>query len=148
MTNYGIIGVRGVIYDGQKLLVVTNKWVPGYYVLPGGGMNPGESITGALKREIVEELGVTPSVGQLIAVHQIKNDGNLSAPGFIFHITNPDDFKNIDLTQTTHGEDEIDEFEFTDDYTKLLPQEIIPLLENIKNRSYLTSTKLIISQGI
>jgi len=137
MEDYGSIGPRAVIYDGEKLFVVTNKWVPGYFVLPGGGMDPGESVTKALEREIMEELGIKAEVGALMAIHQIKQaDDTFMAPSFIFHVTNHQDFKNIDLSQTTHGEEEIDEFKFTDDYSLVLPQEIIPLLKNIEDNEY------------
>jgi|GEM_PF-1474604 ADP-ribose pyrophosphatase YjhB (NUDIX family) len=135
MDDYGSLTARGVIYDSDKgLFVVTNQWVPNHLVLPGGGIEPGEAITDGLKREIAEELGVEAIIGNLIVVHQIKKDDKCSAPSFIFHITNHEDFENIkDLTDTTHGQDEIDEFKFTDDYSLVLPQEVIPLLDNIQD---------------
>lgn len=52
------IGVRAIIVNDLKqvaLMHVTNK---GYYKLPGGGVDPGETLEDALKRELNEEAGV------------------------------------------------------------------------------------------
>lgn len=48
--------VRGIIMDGQKILMVYSP-VNGDYKFPGGGMEPGETHETALLREIREETG-------------------------------------------------------------------------------------------
>lgn len=49
------IAVRGVIYEGNRILMVkTNR---GDYKFPGGGVEEGESLKEALLREIAEETG-------------------------------------------------------------------------------------------
>ena len=63
------IAVRGIVWDGNKLLMVqTNK---GDYKFPGGGMDSGESYEETLRREIMEETGyqiisIGEKLGQVI----------------------------------------------------------------------------------
>jgi 8-oxo-dGTP pyrophosphatase MutT (NUDIX family) len=68
------IGIKGLIRNrsGKVLLLKVPAWRgnPGYWDLPGGRMNPGETFEQTLRREIEEEIGVqyngTPK--QLMAV--------------------------------------------------------------------------------
>jgi 8-oxo-dGTP pyrophosphatase MutT (NUDIX family) len=49
------LGVRGLVIDkDQKIFLVTHTYVPGWQ-LPGGGVEPGETMAEALARELVEE---------------------------------------------------------------------------------------------
>ncbi len=78
-------------------------------------MDNGESIIDALSRELIEETGVKPIIGNLLYVQQFKEQdtGNEQLELF-FHITNNQDYLHIDLSLTTHGEEEIEEFAFVD----------------------------------
>jgi ADP-ribose pyrophosphatase YjhB (NUDIX family) len=72
------VGIRGRIAVGcsaavvdpatQKILLVrradNERWA-----VPGGYMDPGESVTEACAREVLEETGVRVSVGRLIAIY-------------------------------------------------------------------------------
>ena len=54
-----------IVRDGQ-LLAIRNKDSDGdWYILPGGGQNPGEPLTAALRRECYEEIGAEVKVGEL-----------------------------------------------------------------------------------
>ncbi|MFC1959905.1 NUDIX domain-containing protein [Chloroflexota bacterium] len=56
---YGLI-----VHEGRILLV---RHTPtGKYILPGGGIDKGEPILTALKREIWEETGITVEVGRFL----------------------------------------------------------------------------------
>ncbi|MFC2055421.1 NUDIX domain-containing protein [Chloroflexota bacterium] len=44
-----------------KLIDSEGEW----YLLPGGGQNPGETLNEALRRECIEEIGIEVSVGRL-----------------------------------------------------------------------------------
>jgi len=58
--------VAAIIRDNQKILITQrfdNVHLPGLWEFPGGKVEPDESLTAALEREIREELGVTILVG-------------------------------------------------------------------------------------
>ena len=50
------LGVRAMLIDGDRILLVKHTYLPGWY-LPGGGVEAGESLGEALVREIREETG-------------------------------------------------------------------------------------------
>lgn len=51
-----------IIYEGKLITIYREKVVDGvkkkYYVIPGGGVEKGETVIEATKREVVEELGI------------------------------------------------------------------------------------------
>ena len=58
--------VAAIIRDNQKILITRrfdHVHLPGLWEFPGGKVEPDESLTAALEREIREELGVTILVG-------------------------------------------------------------------------------------
>lgn len=55
-----------IIRDGKLLLTKNVGWRgDDYYLLPGGGQEPGETLVQALERECLEELGAKIRVGKL-----------------------------------------------------------------------------------
>jgi 8-oxo-dGTP pyrophosphatase MutT (NUDIX family) len=50
------VGVRAVLLDGRKVLLVRHTYTPGWQ-FPGGGVEPGETAETAGAREALEETG-------------------------------------------------------------------------------------------
>jgi ADP-ribose pyrophosphatase YjhB (NUDIX family) len=132
------IAVRAVIVQDGKLLCVQNKPYNTYvnvreWSTPGGGIDEMESIVPALQREIFEELGVHALIGKLLYVQQFYF-GDKEHMQFFFHVTNPQDFAAIDLSITSHGENEIARVTFIDPATEGLRPRFLalePLSEDI-----------------
>lgn len=114
------ITVRGIIIDEQgRIFAQRLKAKDGardYYCTPGGGLDAGETLLEGLRREMIEETGVEPEIGQLLFMQQYFEDVkyNVEFVEFFYHITNAADYKQINLASTTHGEIEVHECGFID----------------------------------
>lgn len=71
------VGARALIIEDESVLLVEFDDETGlHYNLPGGGVDPGESITEALKREAQEEASVGIEVGSLLFVIEYEPKRN------------------------------------------------------------------------
>ncbi|KAF0095040.1 MAG: NUDIX hydrolase [Puniceicoccaceae bacterium 5H] len=59
-----------IIHDGKLLATKMRDWRGVYYILPGGGQQPGETLEDAVKRECLEEVGVEVEVDRLLYVRE------------------------------------------------------------------------------
>ena len=50
------LGTRTMLIDGDKVLLIRHTYIPGWQ-FPGGGVEPGEALDAAAKRELLEESG-------------------------------------------------------------------------------------------
>ena len=114
------VTVRGIVlYEGKLLCVRLKPYKDhlkrdnSYWCLPGGGLDEGEALIAGVEREMVEETGIQPVVGALLYVQQFMH-GDKEYIEFFFHITNSEDYLHIDLSKTTHGQQEIEEIGFVD----------------------------------
>ena len=113
------IAVRAIIVRDDQLLCVRLKKYEDkstgddndYWCTPGGGVEEGEALIPALEREIIEELGPKPEVGNLLFIQQFIH-ADTEHLEFFFNILNADDYMDIDLDQTTHGAIEIEAVQF------------------------------------
>jgi 8-oxo-dGTP diphosphatase len=65
-----IVGVGAVVLDGGRVLLVRRAHEPlkGEWSLPGGALELGETLAGALVREVQEETGLQIRVGPVVEV--------------------------------------------------------------------------------
>ena len=64
------VGCSAAIFDAtRQRILLTRRADNGQWCVPGGYMEPGESLTEACAREVVEETGLHVRVGRLIAVY-------------------------------------------------------------------------------
>ena len=114
------VNVRGIIWNDGKLLAVKHKNDDGsevdYWAVPGGGLDPHESLIAGVARELREETAVPARVGKLLFVQQFssRRRDHSEELEFFFYIQNPHDFTNVDLSTTSHGKEEIARIEFID----------------------------------
>jgi len=59
---------RAVVFDDDKNVALLHVQKGGYYKLPGGGMESGEDLITAVKRECLEEIGCAIDVDQEIGM--------------------------------------------------------------------------------
>ncbi len=62
------IAVSALIFDGEHILLALRRDIE-WWNLPGGGMEDGETVDEALRREVSEETGLEVEVGQLVGVY-------------------------------------------------------------------------------
>lgn len=114
------ITARAIILDDDgKLFCVRLKGYGGknerdFWCLPGGGMYPAEPIVQTLRREMIEETGIKAQVGNLLYIQQFVENPGEEQLEFFFHVTNTDDYKDIDISGASHAEEEIAEYGFVD----------------------------------
>lgn len=96
----------------------------------------GEALIDGVKREMLEETGVEAQVGNLLYVQQFTH-GEKDYLEFFFHITNSQDYLNIDLANSTHGGTEIEEIDFIDPSS----MHVLPAFLKTENIAELIETK-------
>ena len=124
------IGVRGIIFQNGQLLGVKHLEIgedgsrgeAAFWALPGGGLDPHESLEDGLRREITEELNVDPTIGKLLFVQQFPSDREDCDEEleFFFEITNVDDFHDVDITASSHGSIELARCSFIDPHHEVV----------------------------
>ena len=62
------IAVSALIFDKQRILLTHRRDID-WWNLPGGGMELGETVEEAVKREVLEETGLEVEIEQLVGVY-------------------------------------------------------------------------------
>lgn len=127
------INVRGLVWRDGKILAVKHRNDDGsespYWALPGGGLDPMEDLRSGVKRELMEETGVSATVGNLLYVQQFRSerDNFEEELEFFFHVEDSPAFSSVQLESTSHGAAEIAQIKFVN------PKEV-PMQPNILSK--------------
>jgi ADP-ribose pyrophosphatase YjhB (NUDIX family) len=67
--NSIVASVTAVVRDEAGRVLLVHKTDNDLWALPGGGVDPGESVSDAVVREVAEETGIDVTVGRLVGVY-------------------------------------------------------------------------------
>lgn len=87
------LAVGGVVVDRGRLLLVRRGRGPaiGKWSVPGGRVEPGETLAGAVERELEEETGLAVESGELVGwVERIGPGHHFVIMDFWAHLIGPD----------------------------------------------------------
>jgi len=95
---------RGLVFSEEGKIALMNVSNLGYYKLPGGGIDEGESVFDAFKREILEEVGAQiKEIKELGLFIEIKNIHNFIQFSYCFSSKIDGDLKDLELTEKEEG---------------------------------------------
>ena len=69
MPTYIVPAARAVIFDDQDRILLIRRGDNKQWALPAGGMEPGESVTECMAREVWEETGLTVESATAFAIY-------------------------------------------------------------------------------
>ena len=93
--NSIVPSVTAIVRDGAGDLLMVHKTDNNLWALPGGGVDPGESVTEAILREVLEETGIDVEVVRLSGVYtnprhvMAYDDGEVRQQFSLCFIANP-----------------------------------------------------------
>lgn len=80
------VGVGVIVQDQQGDILLEKRSDCGMWGLPGGKIEPGESVMATALREVKEETGLTISITQLLGVYSGPVDRIVSYPDNVVHL--------------------------------------------------------------
>ena len=72
-----VLGASGIVWDGAENLLLIRRSDNARWALPGGMMEPGESIAECLVREVHEETGVEVEPVRLVGIYSDPTYGHV-----------------------------------------------------------------------
>ena len=85
--------VVAVVKNSDGAVLLTKRAIPPYmgkWVMPGGKIDLGEPITAALKREVMEEVGLDVHIEGLIDIYEIvPSDEHLEHYVILYYLASP-----------------------------------------------------------
>jgi ADP-ribose pyrophosphatase YjhB (NUDIX family) len=94
-----LVGAEVLVFDQDDRLLLTRRADTGDWAIPGGMMEPGESLEETARREVLEETGLDIGQMQLLAMY--------SGPAFYYKYPHGDEVYNVSaayLTREFQGE--------------------------------------------
>ena len=64
-----VVATNGVIFDGQGRVLLQKREDNGFWGLPGGGIDIGETVEQGAIREVLEETGLKVTVKRLVGIY-------------------------------------------------------------------------------
>jgi len=103
------VGVVGIIPCRNTVLVLrrsaTESFLPGAFDLPGGGLEPGESPEEGIRREVLEETGLSASVVRRLGDKDYRSEPKLKArKSLIVYLLKPTDERFQVILSREHDE--------------------------------------------
>jgi ADP-ribose pyrophosphatase YjhB (NUDIX family) len=71
--NSVVCAVSAIVPDGQGRILLIRRTDNNYWSIPGGGVEPGESVSQAAAREVNEETGIDCEVTGLVGIYSDPN---------------------------------------------------------------------------
>ena len=93
MTKEGpYIGVGAICVRDESLLMIQRGNDPGrgLWSVPGGRLERGEYVVDALKREVLEETGLTIEVGEMLGLFEVVGDRHFVILDFLAEVVGSD----------------------------------------------------------
>lgn len=97
------VSCRGIIMEWEELLVVKLNPDDTYYCLPWGTLEKYEQLDTCIVREMKEELGVIPTIWNILFIHEVVLPNKLHLLEFFYKIENPEEYRSIDLKNASHA---------------------------------------------
>ncbi len=125
-------GVSGALVVNNKVLIIRrykgDTYLAGFYELPGGKMDPGETKEQALVREFAEETGLSVEVGKFYGKHIFYPGPNTKAIDYEYrvYLAPNEDIKNIRLS-SEHDHYKLVELSEVDKVEPITPEKVASL---------------------
>jgi ADP-ribose pyrophosphatase YjhB (NUDIX family) len=75
--NSIVPAVSAIVPDSEGRILLIRRTDNGYWAIPGGGVEPGESVRQATAREVMEETGISCEVTGVVGIY--SNPGHVAA---------------------------------------------------------------------
>ena len=88
------LGVSAIIFDQDERVLLIRRGKPpaaGFWHVPGGKLEAGESLVEGVRREVKEETGLDVNIGPIMAVVERRQEGfHYVIVDFLARLANPD----------------------------------------------------------
>ncbi|MCB1475909.1 MAG: NUDIX hydrolase [Rhodobiaceae bacterium] len=83
-----VLGVSAAIFDGDRVLLLRREGAPyaGCWSLPGGKVEPGERLAEAVRREVLEETGISIDVAGIADIIEVIDDSDGTSDHFVIMV--------------------------------------------------------------